>query len=563
VTEHEQRHAAYLEQVRAKYNADQLKALKAKGHTFPGGTSYPIDDAEDLAKAIQAVGRGGADHDKIRKYIIGRAKALGESSKIPDGWGADGSLTDAKSADAAGEHRAAPTGEDYSIAYGLKDLKMMTAGVKAKQLADPDYKTDPDDAAVMAAIEKAEAAIDEAIIAQSKDGHEDQRAEGLEKCPTCKGTGKILAGNRECPNCKGTGKVKPEAKSTNWATPKARSMFVSGHEWTPPQTVEAQIRMEVSDEKPHLANFRGFPSPTGVTYSVRDWLGEYEETIHPGAWAKTIQESREIPTLLNHNTDGVPMANTPDTKELAESDRGLREDSIFDKRDAMTNSVCVQLERGVLSKMSISFRAVKEVWNDAYDKRGVSEAGLYETSIVTFPASPSAEGGLVDAMRSALGREGRSLWLSDSEPSIRSVLPAFEPGTPRMNFDDVIERALRALAHADEMVARSAGAQGRARTFLLAEAMVELRAGKALSGKSEGLLKTALDALSAAGKQHAKVTANHTKAADAVASVLEPSGDGTSHDGPSGSPLTPDDGRSASLNLQRQREAELRALQRR
>jgi len=48
----------------------------------------------------------------------------------------------------------------------------------------------------------------------------------------------------------------------DWATPKARSMFVSGHEWTPPQTVETQMRMEVSEEKPHLANFRGFPSPT-------------------------------------------------------------------------------------------------------------------------------------------------------------------------------------------------------------------------------------------------------------------------------------------------------------
>lgn len=472
------------------------------------------------------------------------------------------------------EHRDTPTAEDYSIAYGLKELKMMAAGVKAKQLADPDYKTDPDDAAVMGAIEKAEAAIDEAIVAQSKDGHEDQRADkGLEECPTCKGSGKIMAGNRECPNCKGTGKVKPEQKSRNWATPKARSMFVSGHEWTPPQTVEAQVRMEASEEKPHLANFRGFPSPTGVTYSVRDWLGEYEETIHPGAWAKTIQESREIPTLLNHNTDGVPLANTPDTKELAESDRGLREDSIFDKRDANTNSVCVQLERGVLSKMSISFRAVKESWNDTYDKRGVIEGGLYETSIVTFPASPSAEGGLTDAMRSALGREGRSLWLSDSEPSIRSALPVIvERHALPDDGDGMIERALRALAHADEMVARTAGAHGRARTFMLAEAMVELRAGKTLSAKNHGLLQTALDALSAADKQHSKLTASHAKAADAVSGVLNGASDTSSQDGKNsnqgagnGDPINPQDGagpRSASLKLQREREAELRALRR-
>ncbi len=98
--------AAYDHQVRAKYNADDLKKLKAKGHTFPGTTSYPIDDAEDLQNAIHAVGRGGADHDSIRKYIIARAKAMGLSSKIPDNWNADGSLKSANAAGRYGESRS-------------------------------------------------------------------------------------------------------------------------------------------------------------------------------------------------------------------------------------------------------------------------------------------------------------------------------------------------------------------------------------------------------------------------------------------------------------------------
>ena len=54
--------------------------------------SYPIADAEDLSNAIHAVGRGGADHDSIRKHIMARAKALGLSSKIPDNWNGDGSM---------------------------------------------------------------------------------------------------------------------------------------------------------------------------------------------------------------------------------------------------------------------------------------------------------------------------------------------------------------------------------------------------------------------------------------------------------------------------------------
>ena len=81
----------------AKYTEDDRKAMAAKGHAMPDG-SYPIADAEDLDNAIHAVGRGGADHDAIRKHIIKRAKALGLSSKIPGNWNADGSLGEAKAA---------------------------------------------------------------------------------------------------------------------------------------------------------------------------------------------------------------------------------------------------------------------------------------------------------------------------------------------------------------------------------------------------------------------------------------------------------------------------------
>ena len=83
---------------KAKYTQADIDALGAKGQAFknPDGTySYPIADAEDLGNAIKAVGRGNADHDDIRKYIIGRAKDLGESDQIPDTWNSDGSLTTA------------------------------------------------------------------------------------------------------------------------------------------------------------------------------------------------------------------------------------------------------------------------------------------------------------------------------------------------------------------------------------------------------------------------------------------------------------------------------------
>jgi hypothetical protein len=65
--------------------------MASAGQAMDDG-SYPIADEEDLSNAIHAVGRGGADHDTIRKHIITRAAALGASSSIPDNWNADGSL---------------------------------------------------------------------------------------------------------------------------------------------------------------------------------------------------------------------------------------------------------------------------------------------------------------------------------------------------------------------------------------------------------------------------------------------------------------------------------------
>lgn len=101
----------YAAEVRAKYTTAQLKNLQAKGHTFPGGTSYPIDDVQDLKNAIHAVGRGNASHNAIRKYIAGRAKAMGQLSLIPPSWAPDGSLK--------GSNTAAPLPSRRALAAPL------------------------------------------------------------------------------------------------------------------------------------------------------------------------------------------------------------------------------------------------------------------------------------------------------------------------------------------------------------------------------------------------------------------------------------------------------------
>lgn len=87
---------------KADTSATGRRKAAASGAAMPDG-SYPIKTKADLRKAIRAVGRGGAEHDKIRKHVMKRAKALGLEAMVPTNWNANGSLNSADKADADGD----------------------------------------------------------------------------------------------------------------------------------------------------------------------------------------------------------------------------------------------------------------------------------------------------------------------------------------------------------------------------------------------------------------------------------------------------------------------------
>lgn len=76
---------------KSDYDTADRDRMADSGAAMDDG-SYPIANRADLTNAIHAVGRGGTDHNAIRRHIITRAKALGASGEIPDNWNADGSL---------------------------------------------------------------------------------------------------------------------------------------------------------------------------------------------------------------------------------------------------------------------------------------------------------------------------------------------------------------------------------------------------------------------------------------------------------------------------------------
>ena len=151
------------------YSAQQKRDALAKGQAMKnasGKPAYTIKTKADLRKAIKAVGRGGADHDAIRKHVIQRAEALGLSALIPANWNKDGSMKEnsTRMLDVREYYPDGPSGgagfciDAYNGPLSLtmracgidpQDLRAITqaamaAAVDALQAMDPDMDADID-----------------------------------------------------------------------------------------------------------------------------------------------------------------------------------------------------------------------------------------------------------------------------------------------------------------------------------------------------------------------------------------------------------------------------------
>lgn len=67
-----------------QFSADQRQAMASRGQAMSGG-GFPIANEQDLRNAIQAVGRA-SDPAAAKAHIISRARALGLTNLLPDGW---------------------------------------------------------------------------------------------------------------------------------------------------------------------------------------------------------------------------------------------------------------------------------------------------------------------------------------------------------------------------------------------------------------------------------------------------------------------------------------------
>jgi len=144
-----------------------------------------------------------------------------------------------------------------------------------------------------------------------------------------------------------------------------------------------------SEDNTDTLLFTGYASVFDKPYGVRDSRGQYNETIKPGAFKKTLKEQDDVRFLVNH--DGIPLARTSSgTLQLEEDDYGLFVRAELDPSNPTVAEVSSAMKRGDLNEMSFAFAAIKDNFDQNGENREVNEARLFDVSVVTYPANPWA-----------------------------------------------------------------------------------------------------------------------------------------------------------------------------
>jgi len=127
--------------------------------------------------------------------------------------------------------------------------------------------------------------------------------------------------------------------------------------------------------------FSGIASIT----SIEDLGGDVMED---GCFEKSIQDKPVIPILLQHDSREVIGEGT-----LEMVGQKLMLKGQLDMDDPVAVRTLGKLRKKLLKGLSIGFQAMRVTWEETKDKfiRHVTEAKLWEVSVVTFPMLPAAQ----------------------------------------------------------------------------------------------------------------------------------------------------------------------------
>lgn len=139
----------------------------------------------------------------------------------------------------------------------------------------------------------------------------------------------------------------------------------------------------------------GYASTVNQPYVMHDFMGEYQETVRGGAFAKTLSEGADVALLLNHS--GATMARTKSgTLVLSEDSHGLLSEATLNTQRSDIADMVMAIQDGNITEMSFGFRIVRQSWNEDYTDRELTELNLNkgDVSAVNYGANPNTNIGM-------------------------------------------------------------------------------------------------------------------------------------------------------------------------
>lgn len=149
------------------FSTKEREKLSEEKHAMPDG-SFPIRNLADLGDAIQSFGRASNDKQAaVKKFIIRRAKELGATEKLPEGWsveksedGKEEEPDEVKKADYFTPAQTATVDNDYQAITSTDNFNKETKIDKAIELIEIIHENkDIDDSMFDVLIEKAKAGV--------------------------------------------------------------------------------------------------------------------------------------------------------------------------------------------------------------------------------------------------------------------------------------------------------------------------------------------------------------------------------------------------------------------
>jgi HK97 family phage prohead protease len=196
------------------------------------------------------------------------------------------------------------------------------------------------------------------------------------------------------------------------------------------RAVAFQLRSDVDGDGRTLEGYAAvFNSPTFIS----DRLGEYEETVAPGAFKRSINARKPV-LQFDHGQHPV-LGSIPvgAIEALSEDTRGLFVRArLFD--NWMTEPLRDAIREGAIEGMSFRFEVLRDTWEegDELRKRTMKEIRLYELGPVVFPAYADTT---VSLRSLAAHVPGLTLTLAD--PSISNVAAVMaNPSPPSSSTSD-------------------------------------------------------------------------------------------------------------------------------